>query len=809
MSSESTPLKLFISYSHKDKQHLAKFKTHLAMSQKNGIVEVWCDRELTGGAELDNEIQEKLLEADLIVFLVSSEFLASWYIYEKELLITLDRLENKECQIISVIVRPCDWKSSHLSPFLAVPEDGKPVTNYGQADTAWVQVVDAVKGAAKKFNEYKESKKGTVVAVSEFIKPALNSEVEKILNDTEIAYQSSDKEQVLLDDIFVFPDLKNMKQKLGQIENYENSEFLTKLDKLKKRVLILGSEQSGKTSLAKTLYKSYYDDDCLPLFSNGSNIGSTNIQDLLGSLVQEQYCDFTYDNYIKAEGRKILIIDDFDKVKLKDKYQRKFLENVIKAVDKLILISHTSLKYMEERFVELSNYSQYEICYFGHARRHRLIERWVNMGDSETKDPKEIESEIDNLTLNVNAILGKKWVPPKPFYVLSIIQTLSTNKRTDLYMTSHGHCYQLMIMAGLNKANVKQSEFEDFINYSTELAHYIFSSGGDSIDKDGFEDFQEKYTDKYLIDSHAKFINALMEAGIIKDVSGRIRFCYRYIFYFYVAKYLSDHLSDDICKDTIQHLSANLHTEKNANILIFLFHHSKDASITDQILQSGAEIYKGMIPATLGVEETRYLFKYMEEIPGLIVERINVAEERERRLEKLDKDEGVLQAQEIEEEEIEEEDSDGDSFYAEINRSVRLVEVIGQILRNRQGSLSIELLQSLALTAYSSGLKFLNFFLNATDKHQDSVIDFIERQLRKSEDDSLKKLDKKAENHFVMLCYGTAFSVILKIANSVGSKKMLPIFKKISSEFPDSPAHRMIENCYSSRIWEGNSKGIN
>jgi len=76
--------KLFFSYSHADENLRNKLETHLASLKHQGYLETWHDRCILAGAEIDGEILDNLDDADIILLLISSDFIASKYCYDVE-----------------------------------------------------------------------------------------------------------------------------------------------------------------------------------------------------------------------------------------------------------------------------------------------------------------------------------------------------------------------------------------------------------------------------------------------------------------------------------------------------------------------------------------------------------------------------------------------------------------------------------------------------------------------------------------------------------------------------------------------------
>ena len=141
------PKKIFFSYSHKDETLRNHLEVQLAQLKNQGIVESWHDRSIIAGSPVDKTISEQLEESDIILLLVSSDFLASEYCYGKEMGRALERHKAEEALVIPVILRPCDWKYAPFGNFLATPKDGKAVTTWPNMDEAFLDVVSYIRNA--------------------------------------------------------------------------------------------------------------------------------------------------------------------------------------------------------------------------------------------------------------------------------------------------------------------------------------------------------------------------------------------------------------------------------------------------------------------------------------------------------------------------------------------------------------------------------------------------------------------------------------------------------------------------------------
>ena len=138
-------MKALISYSHKDNWALDSLHTHLVMLRRENKITEWFDRKILAGGDLDQEISEQLESCHLFLPLVSPDFLASNYCYEKEMTRALERRDAGVLRVVPIIIEPCDWKASPLGKLKALPRDGKPVVEWPNKNAAFLDVVSELR----------------------------------------------------------------------------------------------------------------------------------------------------------------------------------------------------------------------------------------------------------------------------------------------------------------------------------------------------------------------------------------------------------------------------------------------------------------------------------------------------------------------------------------------------------------------------------------------------------------------------------------------------------------------------------------
>lgn len=141
-------MKLFVSYSHVDKELKDRLVKHLRPLEHENLIEVWVDHQIKAGDDWDKEIAKKLSEADIVLTLVSIDFINSKYCYDVELESALEREATGESKVIPIILRSCLWTKSPLGRLKALPTDGKAVTTWSDVDEALTVVAAGVRDSA-------------------------------------------------------------------------------------------------------------------------------------------------------------------------------------------------------------------------------------------------------------------------------------------------------------------------------------------------------------------------------------------------------------------------------------------------------------------------------------------------------------------------------------------------------------------------------------------------------------------------------------------------------------------------------------
>jgi len=177
---------IFFSYSHRDEDWRDRLEVHLATLRRLELITAWHDRRIKAGDELAGKIDQKLESAQIILLLVSADFLNSDYCYDVEMNRAMERHEAGNARVIPVILHHCDWHSAPFGKLLAAPKDGKPISAWPDANEALLNVVQMIRAALPE-------KLGATRKVAKDIAPKLttdearssNLRVKKVFTDAE------------------------------------------------------------------------------------------------------------------------------------------------------------------------------------------------------------------------------------------------------------------------------------------------------------------------------------------------------------------------------------------------------------------------------------------------------------------------------------------------------------------------------------------------------------------------------------------------------------------------------------------------
>jgi tetratricopeptide (TPR) repeat protein len=149
MDTSRPEIKLFYCYARKDKPFRDELEIHLSWLKRRYQLTTWHDREILPGEEWEQIIDTHLNTSNLVLLLISPDFMASDYCYGKEMQRALDRHKAGTCRVVPILSRPTFWEEAPFSSLQLLPTNARPITSWPNADEAFQDVVAEVNRAIK------------------------------------------------------------------------------------------------------------------------------------------------------------------------------------------------------------------------------------------------------------------------------------------------------------------------------------------------------------------------------------------------------------------------------------------------------------------------------------------------------------------------------------------------------------------------------------------------------------------------------------------------------------------------------------
>jgi SpoVK/Ycf46/Vps4 family AAA+-type ATPase len=613
-----------------------------------------------------------------------------------------------------------------------------------------------------------------------------------------------------LDDLYVFPTILDLNFEATDItiKSYLSTENMFNF-KNKEKVFLVGADGSGKTAFCKTLYKKLYNTNYfVPIFLEGKSITSTSIDESVKEIEKafcKQYDSSRLDDFQQFDRTKIIIlIDDFHSIKLNNKYKSVFLSNLIDGfpnvfatVNNYFLIEELLSK-KENYSAAYDQFSKYQITEFGHVLRNKLVYQWIMLGRTENiEDINEFARKVYESERKINTIVGKSFIPAYPFFLLTILQTIEAGTPLGTHSSQYGYYYQYLISQALIKT-IENSEIDFYDNYITEYAYFLFESDLRELSRSEILKFHNFYCGKYQIEKNLdRILDNLVSAELFYYNNENYWIRYNYIFYYYVAKYFANNLSNEKVKETVKAMSVRIYREEFANIILFLTHLSKDPFILNLLIDNASSIFSETTPIKFE-KDTEVINNLIDSIPKEIIENKTQEEAHSEVLQiqdELDKlenngNEDVKNHISLLQQSLTE-DTRVIDIVAQLNYAFKTIEILGQIAKKYYASIPGDSKYNLTFETYKIGLRAINVFLSEMEKDPDAIVKELQKSIENKKF-SNEQIEKLSRNLIVGMSLLISYGFIEKVAYSIGSEELSQTYDKILLENPTN-AIRLID----------------
>ncbi len=631
--------------------------------------------------------------------------------------------------------------------------------------------------------------------VQKSLVPEISNGFLQYLDDPGATFSHSKVDAVKLQDIYVAPDLRDLNdtKKNAGYKSVNLEELTSAIDVDGIKYVVVGNESSGKTASAKFLFRNYFNYGLLPILVKGSdfnnNIRSDSIKKVIENKISDQYEEpFGLNEFHK--DRFIIVIDDFHKAaKGNNKYWAALVANIETLFTHVILTGNTLMPIENvAKHNPFQHFKVYSILEFGPKFRSELVTKWYSLGIEERHfDKNELLRKHDSAVAHIRTIMGKNYIPAYPFYLLSMLQALESGNAQNPNYSIHGFYYELIINEAFSRAIKDKKEISLYYNYLTNFSFYLFSHDTKELSIDEFNQFHTAYCEKHDLTYSVETIIQTFEAAKLINVNHKVYIREKFVYYFFVAKYIANSIAKQEIKDIVTKMIVRIFKDEYAAIIMFVTHLSKDEFIVQELINNANFLFSDTPPAELE-EDIKAINDLVEKLPDQVLELVEVDEKRAEELEEQEKVEREEKEREFDTEETNYDHIDLEAditridFLAKLTLAVKTIDILGQVTKKHWGEIDGEKKLELVLSTYNLGLRTLYVYLKFLQDNSKEIIQHlseivIEKHIKDKFE--LKEAIEEATHDFIFkMCFISSWGITKRVSNSIGYDKLKNSFQK-------------------------------
>jgi len=592
----------------------------------------------------------------------------------------------------------------------------------------------------------------------------LQTEFAKTLRDPGANFSHSAKKELEIDDVFVWPELRLLDDP-ALIKKQVSAAYLEDVANLNGGIFLRGDEKSGKSTLLRQYFKSYYNRGFLPLYFRASWFTKSHRTEPLKALkhaFDRQYLKTNRDAWLQeSKDQRVLFLDDIDGCTLSPEALADCLDGLFGYFSGVILTARDGTAALDmlalERVEALHGFQKYEIREFGHKKRFELVCKWAEIG-GESEDSVTWSQTIDKWEKDLTTAVGRQFVPAVPIFLLTLLQSIESGRTADLQNSAFGHYYQFLVTSSFQNVGIEREQWNEVMNYCANLAWFAHSSGRKQFSESELESFNLAFSNEFTPVSFGQRIRHLTQANILAKVDGHFEFRYPYLYYYFLGQFLADRIHEKEIEQAVIRLCDDLHLRDNANILLFTSHHTKSPVIYERI---AAALEKCFVddPVFDFERDAQLLNELVDSAPKLIYEENSTRRSRASMRERQDRSEDATDsANELAE------------ISSAITRLFRGMEILGQFLKNHYGTTKNPVKDELIDKLMKSALRGLYGTTLSVRRDASALAAHIERHLAEGRPEVQPEVIRASAKRIVFDIIGmVTLAFVQKAGSTVGS----------------------------------------
>lgn len=619
------------------------------------------------------------------------------------------------------------------------------------------------------------------------------------LNDIGATITHRAKTRIELLDLFVFPDLR--------VENDDvdgpsiiSSRELIKLHADHRAVIIKGEQGIGKSALLRAYALMLRDRGFAPIIVNGAAIKSASARDLgrlIKDLSRQQYGEGQLSAIERLQNdQRVLLLDNIDRFAFPERYFGSVIEFLRGSFGWVIATADTFFDFRAavhtDTYKVLHEFDSYALAPLGVRTRFELVRKWYQVNKPESRADEElIVKQMSVAEKALSSVVGRGLVPAFPIYMLVLLQGFEAGRTGELENSALGAYYQYLLAQSL-LGHVSQDQIQGIFNYCAHFAWYLKSVDRQSVGERQVREFHASFERLYDLDiAFADRLELLIKSRIWVDSGGEIGYRYPYSYYFFLGSYMAGRLTrgDQEVDEIVRSAVNALHVRENANMLLFVAHHTQDTYVMRLVEQSLSVLFADSVPVRFE-EDTEELNRTVDALPKHIYDE-KIAETK--RTEILEHEASVA------------ENMDDASYtngttplatealrmISDLNALFKGIEILGAALKNGADFVESQEKQRHLDAIFTGGLRGVKALFDKLTSSPDYLLSEMEEVIQKKKPETLTDKKKLASQAVFFFLSSLAYLFIRRMGTAVGSRALRPALARYVDEHP-TMANRLV-----------------
>lgn len=618
-----------------------------------------------------------------------------------------------------------------------------------------------------------------------------NKETQLWIDDPGFIIQHFKKEDVSLSDVYCWPELETISfdrttEHVGVRIRDNIPEYIQHIPS----VLIVGESLHGKTAFAKMLYKDYFTKRRCCVFCDARKFSSFRKESIVKE-IEKKFCSQYSCEQIEIFRQmqlenKTVFVDNFEHIGFLEDKRDSFLSTISNLFGQVVLLSNTDLLmpigWMSDNGECKREFVQLRILPMGNLRRMQFIEHWYHLGNEDLENDSNFCSRIEHAKQIIDEILGNqaRFIPAVPIHMINILQNIDGLAGSTQSISEYGYLFDSLIKRNLSAIeNTTVQMIGIYIEILSAIAFDMLQQKSYSFSERELHQSIKRYKEKYKLKIDATIlVQRLAEAKMIrKDSIGKYHFSYSYIFYYFVGRYISEHISDKTVEDKIYEMSTHLYIEAYGNIMVFVCYFANSNQIIETVLLNAYSLFENIEPFDFS-KHSDFQDSINETIektlrPQIVGEDSDVPRQKKEALIRRDENKiGDGTAKESHDSEFSDVD-ESESKIAMFSNAMKTMDVLGQIVTNYPGKIDGDMKCSIVDEIHQLGLRVITSYFDVFGYLQEGIITMLAEYAR--ERDANAQLDEIIS--YVKMIFARMLSIITggliqRIAHLIGSEHL-------------------------------------